>query len=315
MSVAKRTLPADSPAQATATYLVEVGCPPGHVNFIGGLLREYQRQDSNVFLVTYDQYRHSIPGSEASRSISLGPGPPVAGSAIGRKILMLRSVRRFLRQVRSGKLVFLSYDPFVMQYFHFDRRSAVILEHNNVDRAERSTLYRLAYRLLPDRLVHSCFEPYIAEYIRERYGKKAVVANFPARKIVPSKLSAVDEARRRYGRFCFAPTPSADTGFVATVATQLVERGLRLVTRNSLSARAGSVLEHPNISILHEPYDYDALLLASEAVAILNEYQYRVSGVFTEALACRKPVFMRDCLFARQATVSHPAAQLTILRS
>jgi hypothetical protein len=115
------------------------------------------------------------------------------------------------------------------------------------------------------------------------------------------------------GEYYFAPTPCPEVAIVQRAATELAGRGMRLVTRAPPGRETAYRDLFDNVEILEGRVDYDAVILAAQGIAILNRYQYRVSGVFFEALSARKRCLMRDCLFVRHAGETYSDAEIEVL--
>jgi len=217
---------------------------------------------------------------------------------------------RVIRLRLRGRILFLSYDPWVFLLLHFWRRPVEVIEHNNVDRAESSVVYRVIYQLLPAHVTHLCFESYIAHHVATRYGKQTATIDFPRSK-PGTHFAPVIGGRPFY----FAPTVCEDVETVRAAAIQLHSRNYLLLLR----APVGREVEYENLSsnvrLLVEPLDYDALFAAAAGIAVLNEYHYRVSAVFFEALASGKPCLFRDCLFSREAAARYGESAIRILFS
>lgn len=263
-------------------------------------------------LVTYDSYRIRIPGAEYVRFLSLGRAFPPDRGKVARKIRIWRALGEVRRLAEGGELVFLSYDPWVMNRLRLDPRAVTVVEHNAVDRANDSALFRIAYRALPRRFRHLCFEPYIADFVRSTYGKNVTIRDHGIRSVQPNPR-AVADYKARYGAFCFAPTPCREEGVVARFATLLEQEGLSLLTRASegRSDELGRI--HPNVHPLTGEVDFDSMLVAAEKIGVLNRYDYRVSGVFFDAIAAGKTCVLRDCRFARAAFERYSDASVQIL--
>lgn len=290
---------------------VEEGCPPGHVNWIRALLDSVDAGNDDIQLLTYDAFRERI-GDVPAVHVSLGAAPQTGRSRVLRRLRSLSVLRRAWKHIPGGDVCFLSYDPFVMIWPGMRRRGIQVFEHNNVDRAEASLLYRAAYRMLPRHLRHICHEPYIAEHIASRYGKRTRVIPHPVRQVSASAES-VDRMLETFGDYYFAPTPCPEITVVRRAGVELARRGMGLVTRAPAGREAAYRDLPDNVEILEGSLDYDAAILAAQGVGILNRYQYRVSAVFFEALSAGKRCLMRDCLFARQAGETYQDAEIDLL--
>jgi hypothetical protein len=138
------------------------------------------------------------------------------------------------------------------------------------------------------------------------------VIKHPGR-VVEAPSSAILQATEHFGRFFFAPTPCRDPEIVRRAARWVGERGMRLLTRAPEGREEVYRSLAENIEILDGPIEYDATVLAARGIAVLNRYEYRVSGVFFEALSAEKECLMRNCLFAREAGETYPDAKIELL--
>lgn len=249
--------------------------------------------------ISFDDYGERIPAAAHLPFVSLGIHCPRPGGKFARKRSQLSSLHRALEVAPSREVTLLSYDPWILMPLHARRGwSVAVVEHNNVDRAETSSLYRSAYRRLPGSIVHLCFEPYIARHIESRYGMSTAVMPHGVRALRPDD-SLVAEIRASEGRFVFAPTACPDAIVVRRFAELAAEERLSLLTRAPKGREAEYQALAGNLRLVPHDVHFDSYMVAAEVIGILNEYQFRVSGVFFEGLSAVRPIWIREGLFAR----------------
>ena len=289
-------------------YLVELHCPVGHANFIRGVIDQHAKENVEITLVSYEGYRKKIDRSVPF--ISVGEMPKDNNRKILRRIELIRKVRRLRKIAPKSEMIFLSYDPYVMALSGLRNCEISLYEHNNIDRADESRLYRLFYRLLPKCFVHLCFEDYIAAYVSRRYTKITKVVSHPKR-----LFNCDQSATREYGsldKYFFCPTECHSRSRVDAALRYFAEQDATLLLKDRSNITSGL---HQIENLVTSSYfdQYEEIFMAAHGVVILNDYSHRISAVFYEAIVNKKPVVIQDSLFARAAKSKYRSHDIKVV--
>jgi hypothetical protein len=190
------------------------------------------------------------------------------------------------------RVLFVSYElssMLVFSYFFALLRIKVYLvEHNTI--VPNSKVKSLLFKLLNKRVLHICLAPYIQGFIESTYGKKAISIWHP-----------IPYYEKKYVNQNTTPDffmPSS------TISKKMKSEIFNVFKRNSqynLFAKGTSQNTGMQSNIIVKPFyhDYIEKIISSTFVIIPQRFEYRVSGVFFEALSGSAIILLDDCIFGR----------------
>jgi len=196
--------------------------------------------------------------------------------------------------IAADKIVFLSYDNVVNIHLfillkYFFKKEVYVIEHNTVNEGGSgivSYIKRVARQAQALIIKSIVFEEYIGRYLQKVYGFKYTVVSHPI-------ILSLDEggAKCRFDIF----SPSGSTPFDVHV----------FLSKYSVLANASVCVKDEGIETFSELFiqkryfdDYDTYMLSAKIIIIGAEFEYRVSGVFYEALATSAYIVMKKCKFS-----------------
>ncbi|MFC0117881.1 hypothetical protein ACFFK7_08100 [Pseudoalteromonas xiamenensis] len=213
--------------------------------------------------------------------------------------------RPFFNTYRNDKKVlFLSYNPLshlalfaVLKVFGFD---IYCFEHNSIP-SKRSRFFNVKsffFSACSKFVVHLVFEDYISDYLRNEYRTKVLVIPHPC--LASPRVGDYYTQKSSLLSF-FSPSGSTKNSFITRLETYADEIGAKLYIKStSYSSRRVDTI----VSKYFE--NYMELMGRVDCVMIGCDFDYRVSGVFYEALAAKTKILMSDCVFARNVGDKYP---------
>lgn len=274
--------------------LIETKCPIGHISLYRKIINKYS-ESYKVRLITFDDYYEAL--NVDYENFSLGKKSEKYNGPLLYRLSQARLIKKSLEK-SIGKIVFLSYDTVA---FFLNRTSIskyeheiLVLEHNNIDQLKGSIIKRMCYRGINSKVVHMCFESYISKHIKNFYGKTTVVFPHPI-----TRATSFDNKESLAS--VFAPSSDSDFHFLSEIAEVCVNNKIYFYSKaNDLFNNSEYVRTEKYFSNYHEIFSHSLIILISV------DYEYRVSGVFYEALSYGKKVLFKDCLFAREMKKIYP---------
>jgi hypothetical protein len=208
---------------------------------------------------------------------------------------------------RHDTVVLLSYYLPVLTMFSWAFSLAgkrlIVVEHNTL--VPTNKLKQFAFRLISSKVTHICFEDYIAEFVRLRYGRKAHVVRIP----IAVPLSAIEpkDAVGNIERIVFMPSSTVEMSLL-----QQIESAFDGDNRYVLYCKGESSAEDKGVVRQKFFQDYSGLLSKAFCVLIPQPFDYRVSGVFYEALLSGSIVGVADTRFGRAMEKKYPSTVVII---
>lgn len=208
--------------------------------------------------------------------------------------VLLRAVFYGIKNSDS-KLLILSYEEVTFSLFSrllctiFD--SVACFEHATIPNNNSHKIKRVSFSLISRKVVHLVFEEYMAILLRETFYKQAKVVFHPC------LLGCFNDSSLKNNIISvFCPSGGVSANFHEKVAEHAE------VYKNFFYY--GKTCNNENKAekyfLLKKYYDdYNDVFCNSDIILFPLAYDYRVSGVFYEALSKSKIVFMRDSIFSR----------------
>lgn len=193
--------------------------------------------------------------------------------------------------------LYLCYDLFAMavisHVFHIFNIKLYLLEHNTF--VPDSNLKLRMFKLISKHAKHITLAPYISHKI-ERLNKNTVSIWFPLRKI---EATIVNDDKPQ--QIFFMPSSTIPSDLMQVIEEAVSQQSdVLLFCKGSIQSKYSNIVKAPHFE------NFDSLLKSSAGVIIPQSFDYRVSGVFFEALCTSASIFMADCRFAREMKKTFP---------
>lgn len=199
--------------------------------------------------------------------------------------------------LKSEKIIFLSHDAlfnyFVFFFiFFFTRKKVYVFEHNTVFPASgwKAIIKCLLRRVFSSFYTSIVFEDYIGDHLRKKYSGSVIKINHPSLLMDCN----VEEARDIVS---ISGSNSKDlNSFVSALCLREKITGV---------VKGGKELSNDYVVSNRFFVDYDERILNSKIIVLDGMFDYRVSGVFYEALASNAYILMRTCLYSESMEGIH----------
>ncbi|EFK4582296.1 hypothetical protein QPL12_16795 [Escherichia coli] len=264
----------------------------GHLNFNLGVI-EWFKNDQHI---TIDYYVSEYMQCAMQLVCKVFPDRDLDKTNIIKyKIKQLKILNDIISYANNhgyDKLIFLSYEVYstavYMNFMRLIRKNGLeiyLIEHNTIP---TSFLKNIFYSIIPKKnITHIGLVTYISEYIKNKYKKNSLYIPHPMRKL------PVREYRKEKTIKVFMPS------FVEQKLKNEICDSFRKLGEGYLLCTKGMSGVLDNI-IFKEYYDnYDEELTIADAIFIPQYFDYRVSGVFYEALQTHAKIFMSNCIFSQ----------------
>lgn len=183
-----------------------------------------------------------------------------------------------------------------------------VFEHNSIPSSSerfKDRLKRFLFKISSSFVTHIVFENYIANYLSDTYNSKNVVVPHPCLSEKEDDLDITDDCYKYLNtnvKFAFSPSGSTGDAFISLLDNSLNKNGkLIFLTKSSTYFSPYSMtLVRPSFK------SYYCLLSKCSFVVIGCDFDYRVSGVFYEALALSKPILINKSIFSSNVQNLYP---------
>jgi hypothetical protein len=176
-------------------------------------------------------------------------------------------------------------------------KRVIVVEHNTL--VPTSKLKQLAFRMISPRVTHICFEEYIAEFVSKIYKRASAVVRIPLTNSFPaSTFTEVVGAKRR---IVFMPSSTVSPATSEEIESAFAEAAeYVLYCKGEPSVKRAGVVKQKFFD------NYSDLISESHCVLIPQPFDYRVSGVFYEALLGDSTIAVADARFGRAMAEKYP---------
>jgi hypothetical protein len=259
--------------------------PMGHVLINNDILKEGSQANQNVNLISTDFYVSKI-NDQCKKIIFFQIPFRFYFSNYFNIILSLIQV--LFIQYKYDHLYFLSFENrlFPIFSFFFAKKTSVVV-HNNID----SRLFKRfnLFKFISRSVTFIVFEDYISEYIKNKYGylnfikiNHPIITDFSKQKVIKKDVIFAPGGGNKY-----------DTLTEEKIMKFINKNNLKLITKVPFTDFQSS-----NISNISYFENINIFFYSSKWVLINCNYEYRVSGIFYEAIGAGCNVlFCDDSLF------------------
>jgi len=183
-------------------------------------------------------------------------------------------------------IYFLTYETISLSLLSLDKVNIWVHDHNNIDDIQGSKIKTYYFSRLSRKVVHIVYEEYMADFISEKYGGDAYTIPHP---------SFLDEEAVMYlggeDDIVFSPSGTYDPQVMDELEMSASKLGFYLWAKSDSDSESEYVIKRRYFD------DYEESIKKSSVVFIINNINYRISGVMYEALAYGKTVVGIDSKF------------------
>lgn len=256
---------------------------PGHGNFNSNFLDLLKEKDITLLASKHCCSNLSFPNNRYIPESLLRKNNRILYSL--NQILILFYAVYFARRYRFPKVVFISYDiisfPLVSHLFS---NNVYVLEHNTIEPKKRTKL-RL-FNWISSKVTHICLSEYITNFVKNDCHKKAITINHPIKKWT---VSAAESSTT----LAFMPSTTVDEDTRNLIVKQFVGQDKFVLYTKGKSKSSKQVIFQPRYD------DYFEMIDKSKFIIIPQLFDYRVSGVFFEAIGATDTlIIMYSCVFS-----------------
>ena len=276
------------------TICIETKDPTGHINIYKDIFSNFSK-NSNLTFVATEEYLTNFYDVSGVEKIISGNAKKAKGKVTYRieQIYLIIKALIICKREKADKIVFLSYDTVALflSLLFFKKNNVFVFEHNNIDQCLSSSVKAWTYKLLSKKVTSYVFEDYIGHFITKNYNRKFPHYFHPLFKIQShGKVNTI-------GNYIFMPSTFVCEHDFSKVFEFAQKNQLKIVCKNH------DFLKHfCNQKIISNDFfdDYNDLFLNAKFIAILNDFSYRISGVYYEAVANNKNILIKDTIMSRK---------------
>lgn len=201
-------------------------------------------------------------------------------------------------------VVFSGYETVSMSLMAglFRPMAPFLIAHNNLDQLKQSRIKKYAFNLLPSNFKHLGLEAFITQFMQSELGLLAwtLPHTIPPR---PSAAPTLRPSLNSEKLVVFAPGRGLKPEHLESLA-----QSLRPVDRFRLIARPSRAEMPIGLEcVLHAEFeDYQGILDRADFVYAGGDFEYRVSGVFYEAMAAGCTLLVPPSRFGREMVKAWP---------
>ena len=241
------------------------------------------------------------------KNSSVGKGFPVW--LVGKGNMFFYILKQFylhiiliaLAKKNSSAVLLLSYEIYSFSLMsHIYRVFGVevfIINHNTVPKKNNS-VKGWFFSKISDKVIHFCLEEYITHFVTTAYNK--IARTFPHPILINEGTESDFHPNSNQKQF-FMPSSTIPSN----VADEIIDvfskkKDYTLLMKNIGEKQSENVLKSTFFS------NYYTLLSRSKFVILPQNFDYRVSGVFYEALAYNNLIFMTESMMSKNLKVKYP---------
>lgn len=204
----------------------------------------------------------------------------------------------FIRSKSSyDAVIFLSYElPSMAMFSHFLRGNDYLVEHNTISTGfVKSNLFKC----ISKSVTHICLEKYIALYIKSYFRKRSTIVSHPYNSEIIQFINKNTFNVVNSNKKVFMPSATIKAEVFNDICNSIADNDGFL-----LLAKGEDKILSKNIIVKRFYDNYIFEMVTSNFVLIPQCFEYRVSGVFYEAILIPHIIIvMSDCLFANEMKI------------
>ena len=248
-------------------------------------------------------------------------------NSIDNRIRLIRVLQKMCDVINKEEfdvVFFSSYEIIVMSVavtlFNFidwlKVKQIFILNHSNIDDIEQSKIKRILYARLNKSLIDVCYEKYIGEHIKNEFDKRWVrvrhnISNYKRiydKSRVNTNIQTFFEDTS-YIYFIIPGIISNSDSFMfqvqeADISGLLESKRLKVfIKHNSMKYNSSNVMCY-NSYLSDEEYSFIFDKCHYVGIIYADDYKYRVSGIFFDAVTFKKPIiYVKNMFFEEQEKI------------
>lgn len=275
------------------TLYIDYLAPFGHVS-LNNCLLEAETDINKRHLISKSSYLSKIDsGCKKIAFFQL----PLKSKIIDHFNSILALFQILFLQLKYDKLIFLSFENRIFPIFsYFFLKKTFVFVHNNLDNNVFS--YLNLFSIINKKVTFIAFEKFISEFIQSKYG-------FENHRIIDHPI-LTDFSSQSLQKMDIVFAPGISNRYDEISETKIVEflkqNNLELITKVPFSRQSSKKI----ISRKHFS-DINKFFYSSKWVLINCNYQYRVSGIFYEAIGAEcKILYCDKSLFLKKMKTKYP---------
>lgn len=204
---------------------------------------------------------------------------------------------------KKRRVLFLSYElpsmVIVSHLFRLFNIKIYLVEHNTF--VPKSKLKSILFTYIASDTCHVCLAPYISEYIHSKYKRESIGLWHP----IPMARNVSENV---INNRVFMPSSTINPEVKRTIFD-----AFKSGNKYTLYAKGEEASSGDGSLCIRQFYDdYFSFIYSSYCVIIPQNFDYRVSGVFFEALMSRSIIVLSDCIFGRSMKKAFPERVIII---
>lgn len=275
--------------------LIETKDSTGHIKLYQHIIKDFDNLDANVNFISSEMYLNNFERTYFNKvNFEIcGTKKVIKGKIFHRIQQFILMIKAFKKCSKNDVLILLSYDCialwFALLFFNF--KELYVFEHNNIDQLDDSHLKSFFYRKLSDKVVSYVFESYIGERVYKKYSRNYLVYKHPL-----FELKQINKFHHS-NKYIFIPSSDVSMSNFLQLYNFAKKEGLDIITK-----KHSFLKDLPLNGVYQSEYfcNYEDIFLGAEYIGVVNDFKYRVSAVFYEAVANSKKVIMNNTLFSEK---------------
>jgi len=214
---------------------------------------------------------------------------------LGQIIIIFRTLN-FAIVNKEKCVVFLCYDLFALvflsHFFYLFNIRLYLIEHNTFVPSSKvkSTLFNLINKAAK----HITLAPYIGSKIQRRK-KKVISIWHPIKKIEFNSDNLLGVTLDKQKKILFMPSST-----ISEKSKMEINNSIKCIEDVILIRKGNGFSEESNVIEQQYFEHYENIILRANGILIPQKFDYRVSGVFFEALNSSATIYMSNCAFSRE---------------
>lgn len=187
----------------------------------------------------------------------------------------------------------------------------LIFNHNNIDALKNSKIKKFFFKLINNQVEHIVYEDFIKKYIKTLHVGNKVWVNHHPIDLEKNENRVNSKSKSDNKLLIYAPSSSNDDIFIRKLINynnrkKVLNDKIRLIIKSNNINFEDEQLKVINDRVSYE--NYISNFKKSDFISLLfeDDFEYRVSGVFFDALAFKKRLLFKENKFSRYYINKYP---------
>lgn len=232
--------------------------------------------------------------------------------------LVLRDIFKKVKNKKYDLVLLMSYETITLSMFFLIHKKTAkyfkqifLLNHLNIDETIQSKVKKWFFNKIPNKAVHLCYEDFITKYVQNELGKKSATIKHNLNYYKKENLEHGVESDilnfvNHANKLIVSPSNNKINMEILEMIISLDKEGI-LKTNNLQFVIKSNAIKYKSENLLIDnifftDYEYNSLIKQAQLVFLpynVNNYSYRVSGVFYDCITFGKPVLCSEMEFFR----------------